>query len=187
MLFYTVYLEASEGSWKAEKQTYLGLSISRSITSLTGVRDGLLEDKENVRGLIEILADRIAAEIDFTRLTQLNRSFVSETLREQESDLIFSVPFHGGPEDEELMIYILIEHQSTVDVAMGFRMLFYMTQLWDSQRREWGIRGYSKRSVAFASDSADRPLHRFTALEYHPVAYQYHGDSRRTRSFRPDI
>ena len=97
----------------------------------------LLEDKENVRGLIEILADRIAAEIDFTRLTQLNRSFVSETLREQESDLIFSVPFHGGPEDEELMIYILIEHQSTVDVAMGFRMLFYMTQLWDSQRREW--------------------------------------------------
>ncbi len=33
--------------------------------------------------------------------------------------------------------YILIEHQSTVDVTMGFRVLFYMTQIWDLQRREW--------------------------------------------------
>lgn len=36
-----------------------------------------------------------------------------------------------------MIIYILIEHQSTVDVTMGFRVLFYMTQIWDSQRREW--------------------------------------------------
>ena len=97
----------------------------------------LLQDKENVRGLIEIISDRIASQIDFTRLTQLNRSFVSDTLREQESDIIFSVPFHGESETDELIIYILIEHQSTVDVTMGFRVLFYMTQIWDSQRREW--------------------------------------------------
>ena len=97
----------------------------------------LLQDKENVRGLIEIISDRIASQIDFTRLTQLNRSFVSDTLREQESDIIFSVPFHGESETDELTIYILIEHQSTVDVTMGFRVLFYMTQIWDSQRREW--------------------------------------------------
>jgi predicted transposase/invertase (TIGR01784 family) len=97
----------------------------------------LLQDKENVRGLIEIISDRIASQIDFTQLVQLNRSFVSDTLREQESDIIFSVPFHGGSDTDELIIYILIEHQSTVDTTMGFRMLFYMTQIWDSQRREW--------------------------------------------------
>ena len=97
----------------------------------------LLQDKENVRGLIEIVADQIAAHIDFTQLAQLNRSFVSDTLREQESDIIFSVPFHGGSETDELIIYILIEHQSTVDATMGFRLLFYMTQIWDTQRREW--------------------------------------------------
>jgi hypothetical protein len=43
-------------------------------------------------------------------------------------------------EDEtegEVLIYILVEHQSEPDVSMGFRMLFYMTQIWDTQRREW--------------------------------------------------
>ena len=104
----------------------------------------LLQDKENVRGLIEIVADQIAAHIDFSQLVQLNRSFVSDTLREQESDIIFSVPFHGGTETEDLLIYILIEHQSTVDVAMGFRMLFYMTQIWDVQRREWESENVAK-------------------------------------------
>ena len=97
----------------------------------------LLQDKENVRGLIEIVAEQIAAHIDFNRLTQHNRSLISDTLREQESDLIFSVPFHSGSETDELIIYILIEHQSTVDPTMGFRVLFYMTQIWDAQRRRW--------------------------------------------------
>lgn len=97
----------------------------------------LLQEKENVQGLMEIVADELASQIDFNRLTQRNTSFISETLREQESDLIFSVPFYGESETDELIIYILIEHQSTVDASMGFRVLFYMMQIWDSQRREW--------------------------------------------------
>ena len=97
----------------------------------------LLQDKENLRGLIEILAEQIAAHLDFTRLAQLNRSFVSDTLQEQESDLLFRVPFQGGVETNELIIYILIEHQSTVDVTMGFRVFSYMDQIWNVQRREW--------------------------------------------------
>lgn len=105
----------------------------------------LLQDKENVRGLIEIVAAQIASQIDFTRLTQHNRSFISETLRGQESDLIFSVPFQGESETDELIIYILIEHQSTVDASMAFRVLFYMTQIWDFQRREWESERTPKR------------------------------------------
>ena len=97
----------------------------------------LLQDKENVRGLVEIVANDLVALLDFSRLTHLNRSFISDTLREQESDILFSVPFQSDSETDEILIYILIEHQSTVDVAMGFRVLFYMMQIWDSQRREW--------------------------------------------------
>lgn len=104
----------------------------------------LLQDKENVRGLVEIVANELAELIDFNQLTQPNRSFVSDTLREQESDIIFRVPFHSGTEADELLIYILIEHQSTVDVTMGFRVLFYMTQIWDSQRREWESKNVPK-------------------------------------------
>ena len=97
----------------------------------------LLQDKENVQGLIEIVAGELADLIDFSQLELQNRSFISKTLREQESDLLFSVPFKSGTEVDELLIYILIEHQSTVDVSMGFRLLFYMMNIWDTQRQQW--------------------------------------------------
>ena len=97
----------------------------------------LFEDKEYVRDLVEILASELAAHIDFSRLSQLNRSFIPDTLREQESDMVFTAPFQTESGTEELLIYILIEHQSTVDPIMGFRVLFYMMQIWDFQRREW--------------------------------------------------
>ena len=97
----------------------------------------LLQEKENVQGLIEIVADELVEHIDFSQLELQNRSFISNTLREQESDLLFSVPFNSGTETDELLIYILIEHQSTVDVSMGFRLLFYMMNIWDTQRQQW--------------------------------------------------
>ncbi len=97
----------------------------------------LFEDKEYVRDLVEILASELAACIDFSRLSQINRSFIPDTLREQESDMVFTAPFQTESGTDELLIYILIEHQSTVDPIMGFRVLFYMMQIWDFQRREW--------------------------------------------------
>ncbi len=97
----------------------------------------LLEDRENVQGLLEIVAEHLVAHLDFSQLTHINRSFIPDNLREQESDIVYTVPFRGESEAEELLIYILIEHQSTIDVTMGFRVLFYMTQIWDFQRREW--------------------------------------------------
>ena len=97
----------------------------------------LLQNKKNVQGLIEILESDLAANIDFSQLSSLNRSFITGSFREQESDLVFRVPWTDGGETEDLLIYILIEHQSTVDESMGFRMLYYMMLVWDSQRREW--------------------------------------------------
>lgn len=97
----------------------------------------LLEDKENVRGLLEIVREHLVPHIDFEQLVHINRSFIPDNLREQESDLVYTVPFQSDTQIEELLIYILIEHQSTIDTTMGFRVLFYMTQIWDFQRREW--------------------------------------------------
>ena len=95
----------------------------------------LFEDGAFLRGLLEILAIELVDSVDFSQMSQVNRSFVPDNLREQESDMVISVPFRST--SDEMLIYILIEHQSTVDATMGFRMLFYMTQLWDFQRREW--------------------------------------------------
>ncbi len=97
----------------------------------------LFEDGAFLRGLLEILAIEFVDSVDFSQMSQVNRSFIPDNLREQESDMVFSVPFRSTSESDEMLIYILIEHQSTVDSTMGFRMLLYMTQLWDFQRREW--------------------------------------------------
>ncbi len=111
----------------------------------------LFQDKENVRGLLEIVAAELVELIDFSQLAQINRSFIPDNLREQESDLVFSVPLHSESETDELLIYILIEHQSTVDSTMGFRVLFYMIQIWDSQRREWESNNVPKSQWRFRS------------------------------------
>ena len=109
----------------------------------------LFQDKENIRGLLEIVAGELVELIDFTQLSQINRSFIPDNLREQESDLVFSGPLRGESETDELLIYILIEHQSTVDLTMGFRVLFYMVQIWDSQRREWESNNVPKSQWRF--------------------------------------
>ena len=111
----------------------------------------LFQDKENVRGLVEIVAGELVELIDFNQLSQINRSFIPDNLREQESDLVFSVPLQSESETDELLIYILIEHQSTVDSTMGFRVLFYMIQIWDSQRREWESNNVPKSQWRFRS------------------------------------
>ena len=113
--------------------------------------DRSARDKENVRGLLEIVASELVDLIDFSQLSQINRSFIPDNLREQESDLVFSVPLRGESETDELLIYILIEHQSTVDSTMGFRVLFYMVQIWDSQRREWESNNIPKSQWRFRS------------------------------------
>ena len=58
-----------------------------------------------VRGLVQIIAPELVPLLD-SRGAQRNRSFISDALREREYVLL---------NKEELLIYILIEHQSTVD------------------------------------------------------------------------
>ena len=100
----------------------------------------LLQDREYVRGLVQIIAPDIETFLDFSRITYEKRSFISKALQERESDVLLSVPFQENTDaidTDALFIYILIEHQSTVDKTMGFRLLSYMVQIWESQRREW--------------------------------------------------
>ena len=97
----------------------------------------LLEDKESVRGLLETIADNLAGNLDFSHLTHINRSFIPYNLREQASDILYSVPFRTESKTNEVFIYILIERRSNVEATIAFDMLLYMTQIWEFQCREW--------------------------------------------------
>ncbi len=104
----------------------------------------LFEDPENVRCLVEILNSELAAKLDFAKLTPLQRGFISDKLREQEADLVFNIPFRDDTENRELILHILIEHQSTVDSEMWLRFLSYMCNLWMAQRRQWNTANLAK-------------------------------------------
>ena len=98
----------------------------------------LLRQREHFEALLRLVAGDLLEYLDLDRVKQLNRSFISDELRTQESDMVFSVPFRlPGEPPQELIVYILIEHQSTVDRAMGLRLLSYMVQIWMEERRVW--------------------------------------------------
>lgn len=111
-MLYKYYL--AKGTMTIEKETLDFLNISNRHFPDQSAK-WLFQEVENLRGLIKIIAPELVELLDFTGLTQLNSSFVSDTLRAQESDMVFSVPFRtGSTSQDELLIYILLEHQSTV-------------------------------------------------------------------------
>ena len=103
-----------------------------------GEQRGLQQGIKQGQALLEMLAGEIADVLDFGRVERLHQSFISDELRTQESDMIFSVPFREPTgKCEEVIIYILIERQSSVDPSMELRLLSYMTQIWMEERRSW--------------------------------------------------
>lgn len=97
----------------------------------------LLESKENLRSLVRLLSSEIADKLNFSQAERANRSFIPDDLHKQESDLLYKVPFLSGGGRKAVWIYILLEHQSRPDRAMGLRLLSYMVKLWEMQRRAW--------------------------------------------------
>jgi predicted transposase/invertase (TIGR01784 family) len=76
-----------------------------------------------------------AAIIDWSSLALLPGSFVKGTLQQAHSDLVFSVL--AG--QRELKLYLLFEHQTTVDPAMPLRLLGYITELLITHERQHGL------------------------------------------------
>ena len=104
----------------------------------------LLEDPLNLRDLLGMRDRELAASLDFAQAERVNRSFIPADLQKEESDLIFRVPFlfasKKGKPPPAVWIYFLLEHQSRPDAAMTLRLLSYMLELWELQRREWDDR-----------------------------------------------
>lgn len=74
-----------------------------------------------------VLPEVLAGRLDLGRLTAVPGSFVDDTLRWRHSDLLFTAPLAG----REAFVYVLVEHQSSDDPLMAFRMLRYVVRIWD--------------------------------------------------------
>jgi predicted transposase/invertase (TIGR01784 family) len=67
------------------------------------------------------------AIIDTSSLTVENVSFIEPKLTRSSSDVLFSAKFN----DQDGYIFLLIEHQSTADKFMAFRLFKYMIRICD--------------------------------------------------------
>ncbi|WP_309887921.1 Rpn family recombination-promoting nuclease/putative transposase [Archangium sp.] len=79
------------------------------------------------------LPSHVVAEVDWETLRAEPGSVVDPELRETESDLLFSARLRSG---RPLLLYVLLEHQSSVDPWMAWRMLRYVVRLGEQWRQE---------------------------------------------------
>ncbi len=81
-----------------------------------------------MRELLESFVEEdFIRELDFSTLERIDKSFVTDSFREKESDLIYKIHF----KNQEIYIYLLIEFQSTVDRFMALRILRYICEFYE--------------------------------------------------------
>ncbi|MGL5954190.1 MAG: Rpn family recombination-promoting nuclease/putative transposase [Providencia rustigianii] len=83
---------------------------------------GFMTKLDNARDFFDIyLPSRIKRLCYFDTLSLTSASFVDKTLRSRLSDMLYSVETERG----EGYLYLLVEHQSTPDKLMGWRLMHY--------------------------------------------------------------
>ncbi len=68
-------------------------------------------------------------KIDYSRCLRIEKSFIFDDLKKLESDILYKAPLIGE-EGKEIYLYILIEHQSSIDYSIAFRVLVYLVNIW---------------------------------------------------------
>ena len=76
--------------------------------------------------LTSFVNEDFVAELDFSSLSRVDKSFISDEYKERESDVIYQVRYRR----RRAYIYLLVEFQSRVDKFMALRMLSYVTQFY---------------------------------------------------------
>ena len=78
--------------------------------------------------LRSVLPPGLVGRLDLDQLA----SFVDEALKWRYSDLLFTAPLDG----RDAFVYLLAGHQSSADPLMAYRMLRYVTRIWDQHLRD---------------------------------------------------
>jgi predicted transposase/invertase (TIGR01784 family) len=119
------------------------------------------EDPQHAAGLFrDLLPPQLVSSIDWSTLVLEPGSFVDPTLRSSHSDLLFSVRLHGE-RGEEVLLYVLLEHQSTNDPAMTLRSLGYIVRIWERRYRQRGgpLPLIISLVISHATDGWTAPVH----------------------------
>lgn len=87
----------------------------------------LLSSKRIFIELLQSFVDKgWVARIDEQNLTKVDKSYILQDFREKEADLVYQMRF----KDQQVIFYVLVEMQSSVDFQMPYRLLLYMVEIW---------------------------------------------------------
>ena len=90
----------------------------------------VLRDLSEAASLLRTyLPDEVQQGLNWSTLKLAEGSFVDEDMRRSESDILYEIERASG--DDSIWLYLLLEHQSTPDRWIRFRLLKYCCRIWD--------------------------------------------------------
>jgi len=72
------------------------------------------------------VSDTWGSKLEEENLSLIDKSFILQDYEKIESDIVYKASI----ENQEVIFYILLEFQSTVDYSMPIRLFFYMSSIW---------------------------------------------------------
>lgn len=98
----------------------------KPLSKLRGYKLLLSSEKIFVELLQSFVTFGWVNQIDPNEITRLDKSFILQDFSEKEADLVYRLKF----KDQDVIFYLLMELQSTVDFQMPYRLLLYMAEIW---------------------------------------------------------
>ena len=92
----------------------------------------VMQGREEQVALVSAIFPALAPLLDPEGVGLLDGTFVDEELTQRQTDLVLQIRLAG----REVLVYVLVEHQSTVDPLMAVRMQRYQSRIWDRYVRE---------------------------------------------------
>lgn len=93
----------------------------------------VFSDPEHAAGeLRAILPAELSARVDWSSLRLVPGSYVDAELSDLRSDVLFAATLG----DQEILFYVLLEHQSTAPDWMPLKLLGYMVRIWEDYLRD---------------------------------------------------
>ncbi|WP_369640664.1 Rpn family recombination-promoting nuclease/putative transposase, partial [Nocardia sp. JMUB6875] len=115
---------------------FLGLataSVSANTADLTSesMCHSLIRSYTVVLTVPTVLPEAAASHLDWDGMELQSCSFVPKELRSRYTDVLYRTRW----DDRDAFVFMLIEHQSSTDELMAFRMLEYMVAIWNRYLR----------------------------------------------------
>ncbi|MDL5247327.1 Rpn family recombination-promoting nuclease/putative transposase [Leptospira weilii] len=96
------------------------------------IRETFQDKKEAATFFKNTLPREVVELLDLENLELSESSFVSEELKQEQTDLLFQIPLRSG---NRTNVYLLFEHKSYLENSIYIQLLGYLTEIYRNQQR----------------------------------------------------